>query len=176
MALAALLIMMGVLLHGQAAPLSSGRVVARSANGLRDSALSGFRVFPHACATYLSQKAQGPRAMLCLSFAGHGFSLAASSPPVVASWNETESRRNFEASLPFVVPGNPLASRLLTMPLAAEAGGVAFHPGVNTGPRKTIRSGKPWPPGYAEPNDSSHQSPRIGTEAVPFLQPKSEAS
>jgi predicted NUDIX family NTP pyrophosphohydrolase len=29
----------------------------------------------------------------------------------------------------FVLPGVPMKSRLLTMPLAAEAGGVAFHPG-----------------------------------------------
>ena len=45
------------------------------------------------------------------------------------SWNESDSRRNFEATLRLVVPGNPAASRLLTMPLAADAGGVAFHPG-----------------------------------------------
>jgi len=49
--------------------------------------------------------------------------------PGSTSWNEEESRRNFEATLRFVVPGDPLASWLLTMPLAAEVGGVAFHPG-----------------------------------------------
>ena len=46
-----------------------------------------------------------------------------------ASWSEEESRRNFDAARRLVIPGNPHASRLLTMPLAAEAGGVPFHPG-----------------------------------------------
>ena len=45
------------------------------------------------------------------------------------SWNEEASRRNLEAVQRLVVAGNPQASRLLTMPLAADAGGIAFHPG-----------------------------------------------
>ena len=45
------------------------------------------------------------------------------------SWNDEESRRNFEAAERLVVPGEPLGSRLLTMALAEEAGGAAFHPG-----------------------------------------------
>ncbi len=51
------------------------------------------------------------------------------------SWTEEESGKNFEVIRRVVVPGNPQASRLLTMPLAAEAGGIAFHPG-----------GKHWTP------------------------------
>jgi hypothetical protein len=46
-----------------------------------------------------------------------------------SSWTEEQSRVNFDAVRRLVVPGNPMASRLLMMPLAAEAGGVAFHPG-----------------------------------------------
>lgn len=49
--------------------------------------------------------------------------------PGSSSWSEEESRRNFEAVQRVVVPGAPLRSRLLTMPLAAEAGGTDFHPG-----------------------------------------------
>ena len=49
--------------------------------------------------------------------------------PGSTSWNDEESRKNFEAVQRLVVPGNPQASRLLTMPLAGDAGGVAFHPG-----------------------------------------------
>jgi hypothetical protein len=45
------------------------------------------------------------------------------------TWTEEESRRNFEAAQRLVVPGDPLTSRLLMMPLAKEAGGDAFHPG-----------------------------------------------
>jgi hypothetical protein len=46
-----------------------------------------------------------------------------------AAWSEEESRRNFEAALRLVVPGEPLRSRLLTMPLVKETGGTSFHPG-----------------------------------------------
>ena len=45
------------------------------------------------------------------------------------SWNEEESRKNFEAIQRVVTPGNPQTSRLLLMPLAEEAGGKDFHPG-----------------------------------------------
>lgn len=49
--------------------------------------------------------------------------------PGATSWQETESRLNFQAVLRVVVPGDPLASRLLMVPLAVEAGGDPFHPG-----------------------------------------------
>jgi hypothetical protein len=49
--------------------------------------------------------------------------------PGSSSWSDEESRRNFEAVQRLVVPGDPLRSRLLTMPLATEAGGTGFHPG-----------------------------------------------
>jgi hypothetical protein len=45
------------------------------------------------------------------------------------SWSDAESRRNFDATKRFAVPGDPLESRLLTMPLVEEAGGIPFHPG-----------------------------------------------
>jgi hypothetical protein len=57
------------------------------------------------------------------------------------SWNEDASTKNFEAVRRYVVPGNPLTSRLLLMPLAAEAGGVSFHPG---GRRWTSQSDPEW--------------------------------
>ena len=49
--------------------------------------------------------------------------------PNAATWNEEESRKNFEAVRRLVVPGQPTASRLLMMPLASSAGGDPFHPG-----------------------------------------------
>lgn len=49
--------------------------------------------------------------------------------PGASEWTEEQSRKNFEAIRRVVVPGNPQRSRLLTMPLAEEAGGVSFHPG-----------------------------------------------
>ena len=44
-------------------------------------------------------------------------------------YTEEESRKNFEAASRMVLPGVPLKSRLLTMPLSHEAGGTEFHPG-----------------------------------------------
>lgn len=51
--------------------------------------------------------------------------------PASAAWTEEQSRQNFDAitARMLVVPGDPLSSRLLMMPLAHEAGGDPFHPG-----------------------------------------------
>ena len=46
-----------------------------------------------------------------------------------AAWTEAESLKNFEAIQRLIVVGDPRKSRLLTMPLAQEAGGNTFHPG-----------------------------------------------
>jgi hypothetical protein len=46
-----------------------------------------------------------------------------------STWNEEESHKNFLAWQRVVVPGDPLASRLLMHPLAPEAGGDPFHAG-----------------------------------------------
>lgn len=57
--------------------------------------------------------------------------------PGVTKWDNDQSRQNFEAWKLFVVPGKPQESRVLLHPLAAEAGGDAFHAGgkhwVSTG-------------------------------------------
>jgi hypothetical protein len=45
------------------------------------------------------------------------------------TWNEAESRKNFEAVVKMVMPGDPIQSRLLMHPLALEAGGTLFHNG-----------------------------------------------
>ena len=45
-----------------------------------------------------------------------------------ATWNEEESRKNFEAVKRVVVPGSP-KSMLLIHPLAEQAGGDFFHNG-----------------------------------------------
>ena len=49
--------------------------------------------------------------------------------PGATSWNDEQSRANFQAMQRVVVPGQPKLSRLLLMPLAHEAGGTEFHPG-----------------------------------------------
>src|SRR2546425_612398 len=51
------------------------------------------------------------------------------SPGVAApgqnTWTEEQSRRNFESVSKLVVPGAPLSSLFLLMPLVPEAGGTA---------------------------------------------------
>lgn len=49
--------------------------------------------------------------------------------PGSATWNEEESRKNFEVIRQRVIPGNPGASRLLRHPLAEAAGGDPIHDG-----------------------------------------------
>ena len=49
--------------------------------------------------------------------------------PGAATWNDEQSRRNFDSVKRLVVPGEPLKSKLLTHPLAPEAGGDEFHSG-----------------------------------------------
>ena len=58
-----------------------------------------------------------------------------------ATWNEEQSRKNFEAWQHVVVPGDPLASRMLMHPLAAVAGGDPFHAG---GKHWTSQSDPEW--------------------------------
>ena len=45
------------------------------------------------------------------------------------AYTDEESRKNFAAAARVVLPGVPMKSRLLTMPLTHEAGGTEFHPG-----------------------------------------------
>ena len=49
--------------------------------------------------------------------------------PGATTWNEEQSRKNFEAWQRVVAPGDPLSSRLLMHPLAAAGGGDPFHAG-----------------------------------------------
>src|SRR5262249_45834097 len=44
-------------------------------------------------------------------------------------WTAEQTDKNFEMVKRFVLPGVPLKSRLLVMPLSHEAGGTEFHPG-----------------------------------------------
>ena len=49
--------------------------------------------------------------------------------PEAGKWTEEQSRKNFAMWRQFVVPGQPMKSRLLLHPLAKEAGGDHFHAG-----------------------------------------------
>jgi len=49
--------------------------------------------------------------------------------PGATTWNDEQSRKNFEATLAMVNSNDVEASPLLIFPLAREAGGNHFHPG-----------------------------------------------
>jgi hypothetical protein len=59
---------------------------------------------------------------------GSGFNLQPL-PEGASTWTEEQSRKNFEATMRFVTPGDPTSSRLLMHPLARAAGGDPFHGG-----------------------------------------------
>ena len=61
--------------------------------------------------------------------------------PGSTTWNDEESRKNFEAVRGKVVPGDPLKSQLLVHPLALEAGGDLFH---NGGKHWKAQSDQEW--------------------------------
>jgi hypothetical protein len=87
-----------------------------------------FAVFKTTVEPLLLEKRPGhARCYVCHS-TGTAFRLQGLSPGA-KTWSDEQSQKNFEMVKRFVLPGVPLKSRLLTMPLSAEAGGVAFHPG-----------------------------------------------
>jgi hypothetical protein len=49
--------------------------------------------------------------------------------PGATTWNEEQSRRNFQVVAPRVIPFNLTQSRLLVHPLLAEGGGDFYHSG-----------------------------------------------
>src|ERR1700730_9332619 len=76
---------------------------------------------------FLAKRPGHARCYVCHSI-GTPFRLQRLSP-AATSWNDEQSRRNFEAAQREVVPGNPQASRLLMHPLAAEVGGGPMQSG-----------------------------------------------
>jgi len=49
--------------------------------------------------------------------------------PGATTWNEEQSRRNYQVVLPRVIPRNLNFTRLLQHPLAADGGGTFYHSG-----------------------------------------------
>jgi|SRR4051812_15823145 hypothetical protein len=87
-----------------------------------------YAVFKAKIEPLLLEKRPGhARCVVCHSN-GTAFRLQALSPGA-KDWTDEQSQKNFEIVKRFVLPGVPAKSRLLMMPLAHEAGGVAFHPG-----------------------------------------------
>jgi mono/diheme cytochrome c family protein len=76
---------------------------------------------------FLEKKAGFTRCVVCHTEGRVGFLEALSSG--ATTWDEEQSRKNFEAVSRLVTPGQPLASRLLMHPLEPAAGGDEFHNG-----------------------------------------------
>ena len=79
---------------------------------------------------FLAKRPGRARCVACHSRAGNNtaFRLQPLSPGST-TWNEEQSRKNFESTKVLVVAGNVERSRLLIHPLAEEAGGDFFHTG-----------------------------------------------
>ena len=77
---------------------------------------------------FLKKKPGHTRCVVCHAESNNAFRLEKLLPGAT-SWNEAQSRANFEMASRLVVPGNLAASQLLVHPLAPEGGGNAFHNG-----------------------------------------------
>jgi hypothetical protein len=79
-------------------------------------------------AVFLEKRPTHTRCYVCHAESNNGFRLERLSPGA-STWNEEQSRKNFEMASKLVNAGDPDHSRLLMQPLAPEAGGNVFHSG-----------------------------------------------
>jgi hypothetical protein len=77
---------------------------------------------------FLERREGHVRCYVCHSEGNNALHLERLSPGAT-TWNEEQSRKNFQAASSLVVADNPASSRLLIHPLAPEAGGDLFHSG-----------------------------------------------
>jgi len=77
---------------------------------------------------FLQKRDGHTRCYVCHAEGNNAFRLERLSPGT-STWNEEQSRKNFEMASILVNPGDPATSRLLQQPLAPEAGGNVFHSG-----------------------------------------------
>lgn len=103
------------------APFLAQRAVSQSAPVL-DYAFFRDRVQP----IFLNKRPGHARCVTCHQ---HGSPPLQLFSPGAATWNEEQSRKNFEVWKQFVVPGEPMKSVMLLHPLARAAGGDRFHAG-----------------------------------------------
>jgi len=106
-----------------AAALLAAASVSRSAPPL-DYEFFKARVQP----IFLQKRDGHTRCYVCHAEGNNAFRLERLSPGA-STWNEEQSRKNFEMVSILVNPGDPETSRLLQQPLAPEAGGNVFHSG-----------------------------------------------
>jgi hypothetical protein len=76
---------------------------------------------------FLMKRAGYTRCVVCHTTGQVGFLQPLA--PGATTWDEEQSRKNFDAVSRFIVPGQPMKSRMLTHPLEPKAGGDEFHNG-----------------------------------------------
>lgn len=77
---------------------------------------------------FLKKRPGHARCYVCHEEANHALHLEKLSPGA-STWDDEQSRKNFETASQLVNPDDPSKSKLLLHPLAPEAGGDAFHSG-----------------------------------------------
>jgi len=77
---------------------------------------------------FLEKRPTHTRCYVCHAESNNAFRLERLSSGA-DTWNEEQSRKNFEMVSRLVIPGEPDQSRLLMQPLAPEGGGNVFHSG-----------------------------------------------
>jgi hypothetical protein len=77
---------------------------------------------------FLQKRDGHTRCYVCHAESNNGFRLEPLTPGAT-TWNDDQSRKNFEMVSKLVNPGDPDTSRLLQQPLAPEGGGNVFHSG-----------------------------------------------
>ena len=107
---------MAALLAGQSAPPSPAPAL--------DYQFFKARVQP----IFLARRPGSARCYVCHRGTG-GTNYLQRLSPGATTWDEEQSRKNFESVRRYVVAGAPEKSRLLIHPLAEEAGGDEFHGG-----------------------------------------------
>ena len=94
----------------------------------RSSGLS-YEVFKQRVQPILTSPRKGNARCTACHSRGGGNSYLEELSPGSTTYNEEQTRRNFERVRRLVVPGEPLKSLLLVNPLAEEAGGSHWHGG-----------------------------------------------
>ena len=95
----------------------------------RSSASLDYATFKDRVQPILTTARKGNARCTACHSRGGGNSYLEGLSPGSTTYNEEQSRRNFERVVRLVVPGEPLKSPLLVNPLAEEAGGSHWHGG-----------------------------------------------
>jgi hypothetical protein len=108
---------------------ATGRAVSQPTSSPTASSSLDYEFFKTKVqAVFLARRAGHARCVVCHTFNNAAFKLVPLSPGST-TWNEEQSRLNFELVKRVAMPGY-LESKLIKHPLAEEAGGDAHHGGA----------------------------------------------